>query len=122
MEQGLLPVGGGPGINLITRASVTDTITLDGTNTPIDLPFDGFPCGKAPSNYNMGCADGTGCFDNGQRLACNYFTEVDEYECECPNGDCPVVVDIVKSTFGGDEQPCTANGYSLNSQVKTWWW
>lgn len=78
-------------------------------------PFTDFPCGNLnfpPFNENKKLNPG-----------------VDQYECECPNGDCPNVVDEVKDKFGpsllyGDVaiQPCAAKGFEITSQVKTWWW
>jgi hypothetical protein len=74
------------------------------------LPFGGFPCGKYPF-------DGTGI-----PLKCTYFPAFKNYECECTTANCNTVVPLVKDTFVGAEQPCTAKDYVLSGQVKNWWW
>ena len=84
----------------------------DIVNESGDGPFDGFPCGKYP-------------FDPSQpqeTLNCNYFPKFQEYECVLDQTKAAVVVADVLDTFQGMHQPCTAKGYKLSGNIRTWWW
>jgi hypothetical protein len=76
-------------------------------------PFPGYPCGT--TDFNTVFVPET--------LGCVYNTKFDEYECTLESNPAPDVVAAVMETFSEDNtQPCTVPGYSLDGNVKTWWW
>lgn len=78
--------------------------------------FTGFPCGTT----DFLLRDGNG----GKPLDCVYYVDSESYECICGGDDlnCKVVTDAAIAQFTVNNQPCTAEGYELDRQVRTWWW
>ncbi|KAG7365718.1 hypothetical protein IV203_028388 [Nitzschia inconspicua] len=83
----------------------------EGLLTPTQESFTNFPCGTFP-------------FGSDNNLGCTYFPRFNEYECVTDGniGKAPPVVAAARNAGFGNPQPCTADGYTLKGDVKTWWW
>ena len=91
--------------------------------------FTGFPCGTIPFKLDP---NDTEPFDAPHEvLQCEYNTQFDEYECVSGETKATEIVPNVLEAFQytatdgtdvGAYQPCTADGYVLSGNVRTWWW